>query len=64
MTLSAASDVRAILVFTRLRIVCVLAVIEDCLIVIYNVDGLANNFVIYQNKEVNVESIIILYILN
>lgn len=53
MTLSAAGNVRAILVFTDLRIVCVLDVIENCLIVICYVDGLANNFVIYQNQEVN-----------
>ena len=53
MTLSAAGDVRAILVFTVLRIVCVLLDIKNCLIVISYFDGLANNFIICQNTEVD-----------
>lgn len=52
MTLSAPDDVRAILVFTDLRIVCVFVDVENSWIVINNVDGLANNFVIYQYKAV------------
>lgn len=53
MTLSAPDDVRAIVVFTDLRIVCVLVGVENYLIVISYVDGLANNFVICQNEDVN-----------
>lgn len=50
MTLSAVDDVRAIMLFTDLRIVCVLAVRDNCLTDVCKFDILANNLVITRNE--------------